>query len=577
MKWHYRSRHEGLIAFSNRQYYEDKLLTFPGAIAESPTLGVSWREVPDGYYEGGGARTNRKEAEAVVAEVVRRLTDPEEEQRSIGIVTFSLAQQTLVEDLLERARADRPEIDRFFTQVVEPVFVKNLETVQGDERDVILFSICYGPDVDGKVALRFGPLNAKGGERRLNVAITRARQQLVVFSRLRPEQIDLSRTNAIGVADLKAFLEYAQKGPAALRGSARQIVGQSCESPFEEAVFRALTARGWILHKQVGCSGYRIDLAVVDPELPGRYILGIECDGANYHSSRTARDRDRLRASVLESLGWKLHRIWSSDWWLEPERQLARVEDAIREAAKKGPAVATTRAPSAPVENARMAITPSRVPPASVPEAPATRFASQAAPPRSSSVPATAASIPYSVFSWPALQFSGNADFDDYTSGNELGRCIGQLVAHEGPIAFSLLAKRVMAASGVRRGSDKLLRRIRQCLTDQPVTVEYHGERSFVWSNSLRPGQLKAFRYSPGPFARDADEICPEEVALACGHVMAAHFSLEREELLKETARQFGFQRVGANVRSSVDEGIQYFVKSGRATVAGTTITLRRA
>ena len=328
LDWHYRSRHESLIAFSNRQYYENRLHTFPAALAEHPRLGVRWCEVPDGVYDHGKSRTNRKEAEAVVAEIVRRLRDPQEQNNSLGVVTFSMAQQGLVEDLLDAARGEYPEIEPYFTTVSEPVFVKNLETVQGDERDVILFSICYGPDAAGVIRMNFGPLNNKGGERRLNVAITRARKQLLVFSRLRPEQIDLSRTQAIGVHHLRTFLDYAKRGQVALVEEISRATGE-VESSFEQSVLDELTKRGWRVDAQVGCSGYRIDLAIRDPDAPGRYLLGVECDGANYHSAKSARDRDRIRQAVLEGLGWRLHRIWSTDWWLQRPKEIAKLEEAL--------------------------------------------------------------------------------------------------------------------------------------------------------------------------------------------------------------------------------------------------------
>ncbi len=337
--WHYRSRHESLIAFSNHQYYENRLLTFPSALATAPDLGVSLVNV-EGVYDRGGSRANLAEAKAVVAEIVARLTDPERARYTIGVVTFSLAQQTLVEDLLDQARRENPALEPYFTGgVEEPVFVKNLENVQGDERDVILFSICYGADASGRVALNFGPLNRDGGERRLNVAITRARREVKVYASIRADQIDLARTRAVGMRHLKEFLDYAARGPAAL-GQALVVAGDAeAESPLEEDVKRAIEAAGFEVVSQVGCSGYRIDLGVKDPDAPGRFLLGVECDGAMYHSAKTARDRDRLRASVLRGLGWVLHRVWSTDWWQDPKRETKRVLDRLQELrrAPRGP------------------------------------------------------------------------------------------------------------------------------------------------------------------------------------------------------------------------------------------------
>ncbi len=358
LAWHYRSRHESLITFSNYHYYENRLHTFPSPMREG--MGVSWRHVPDGVYDRSLSRTNRREAEEVVAEIARRLRDPLLSADSIGVVTFSAPQQTLVLDLLEALRRADPEIDRRCGEdAVDPVFVKNLENVQGDERDVILFSIGYGPDAAGKVSMNFGPMNRDGGERRLNVAVTRARKEVVVFSTLRAEQIDLTRTRAAGARDLKAYLEFAQRGFAAIAEATSVAPGADCESPFERDVCRALVERGFDVHAQVGCSGYRVDLAVVDPDAPGRYLLGIECDGANYHSAKTARDRDKLREGVLRGLGWQLHRIWSTDWWTDPAKELERVEAALARARSRRASTASAApfesAPTPPLESAATA------------------------------------------------------------------------------------------------------------------------------------------------------------------------------------------------------------------------------
>jgi len=335
---HYRSRRESLIAFSNSRYYDSSLVTFPAPV--HPDKGVSLVR-SEGFYARGKARHNQGEAKAIVAEIVRRLTsgDPAVRQQSIGVVTFNTEQQSLIEDLLDKARSDDPAIEWAFSEDVtlEPVFVKNLETVQGDERDVILFSITYGPDETGHVTMNFGPLNRTGGERRLNVAMTRARSEMIVFSTMPPERIDLSRTQARAVADLKHFLEYAERGAPALAAAVHGSRGDY-ESPFEVAVARGLQDKGWIVHPQIGVSAYRIDMAIVHPGKPGLYLAGVECDGAMYHSSAYARERDKIRQSVLEGLGWTLFRVWSTDWWTnrakaldQLHQQLTRLLEAVRE------------------------------------------------------------------------------------------------------------------------------------------------------------------------------------------------------------------------------------------------------
>lgn len=236
LDWHYRSRHESLITFSNHHYYEDRLHIFPSPYHETAQLGVKWVEVKDGYYDRGGTRTNRAEAERVCEEIVRRLRDPVLSQRSIGVVTFSMAQQRCIEDLMDEAYRKYPEIQRFFGDGPESVFIKNLENVQGDERDVMLFSLGYGPDKRGKVTMSFGPLNRDGGERRLNVAVTRARELLILFSTLRAEQIDLSRTQAQGVRHLKSFLSFAEQGDPALFEAFNGELAGGAGSALEEEV-----------------------------------------------------------------------------------------------------------------------------------------------------------------------------------------------------------------------------------------------------------------------------------------------------------------------------------------------------
>jgi superfamily I DNA and/or RNA helicase len=332
LQWHYRSRHEGLIAFSNRQYYENELLTFPSPDAGHG--GVRFRHLPEARYDKGKSRTNPGEAKALVEDLIKRLLSTGGPRRSYGVVTFSQAQQQLVENLLDEERRKHPEIETHFGDAPpvegEPVFVKNLENVQGDERDVILFSICYGPDAAGKVSMNFGPLNRDGGERRLNVAITRAKHEVLVFSGLRADQIDLTRTRARGVRDLKHFLDYADRGPKALTAATTASASAEPDSEFERMVAGRIRKAGYEVHHQVGCSGYRIDLGVVDPAAPGRYLLGVECDGATYHRAATARDRDKLRQLILEGLGWQLHRVWSTDWWHDADKEMERLIGALK-------------------------------------------------------------------------------------------------------------------------------------------------------------------------------------------------------------------------------------------------------
>ena len=329
LDWHYRSRHESLIAFSNAHYYEDRLNTFPAA-KRAPGYGVSMHFVEGGVYDARSSRTNAKEAEAIADWVFAEASRPD--ARSVGVVTFSIAQKNLIEDILEKRAAEDPSTASFFDESREdPFFVKNLENVQGDERDVILFSVGYAPDSKGDFAMNFGPLNREGGERRLNVAVTRARREVVVFSSIHAEQIDISRTKAVGAAHLKDFLDYAARGGETRSGAASQA-----EAPIAEAA-EFLRANGYSVALGVGASNKRVDLAVMRPGAEGEYMLGILGDGPAYGADATVRDRDALRIEVLQSLGWNVMRLWSVDWALDRSRSEKRILETL-ERLKANPA-----------------------------------------------------------------------------------------------------------------------------------------------------------------------------------------------------------------------------------------------
>ncbi len=327
LKWHYRSRCESLITFSNHRYYNSDLITFPNT--DTKGMSISWNPVHS-VYKDGTKRINKGEAEAIVEDIVDKLRQPEF-NKSIGIVTFNQEQQEYISNLFEKKRSEHPEIEPHFAEDnFDALFVKNIESVQGDERDIIYFSITFGPDAAGKVSMNLGPMNQAGGTRRLNVAITRAKEEMHLFSSLKPEHIDLSRTAAEGVRDLKHFIEYAQRGSSALVESAG-APGGYFDSPFEQAVAEKLTRKGWTIHSQVGVSGFRIDLAIVNPDAPGKYLAAVECDGATYHRSATARDRDSLRENILRGLGWEVLRIWSTDWWIDSQSAVERIDKNLND------------------------------------------------------------------------------------------------------------------------------------------------------------------------------------------------------------------------------------------------------
>lgn len=331
LKWHYRSRHEHLIAFSNAEIYKHNLITFPSTAEKIPDHGVEHYYVENGVYDRGGKTNNIVEAKRVVELVKNHIV--RYPNRSLGVVTFSATQKLAIDGLIDKLKAENSDLDHFFSaEKEEEFFVKNLENVQGDERDTIIFSVCYGRDASGKMIQNYGPIGRPGGARRLNVAITRAKYNVKLVSSIKPSDIADEVSSPQGVKLLRAYIDFAIKGESALRGKITSSDSITFDSPFEESVYEYLRIKGFLIATQVGCSGYRIDMAVRHPTLTGVFVLGVECDGATYHSSRTARDRDRLRQIVLEDIGWKIYRIWSTDWIKDPQTEGERLIEAIERA-----------------------------------------------------------------------------------------------------------------------------------------------------------------------------------------------------------------------------------------------------
>ncbi len=523
--WHYRSRDEGLIAFSNQRYYDGQLITFPSPV--SGERAVRYEHV-SGTYDRGGARTNISEARAVVADVVRRLTSGGSAP-SIGIVTFNAEQARLIENLLEKERQTNPEVEaRFGASEDGPVFVKNLETVQGDERDVILFSIGYGPDGNGRVYRNFGPLNLGGGARRLNVAITRARRELVVFGTLRADDITLTPASPAGVRDFKHFLDYAERGPVAL-AQATEVPRAMTESPFETAVMEVLQAKGWEVRMQVGVSSFRIDLAVVHPDHPGRYLAGIECDGATYHRSATARDRDRLREAVLRGLGWKILRVWSTDWWVTMDRASARLDDALNELLEAdrgaGENGLTPQPPSrrgkgeqADAEVGESGLTsrlPSRHGTGEQTDADVGEHYASVVDAPSGELPVTVAHPAYVVTDFRTSGIRpAEALFYEPAYQTVVRQMVALVIATEGPVFDEVLVKRVADAHGFGRAGT-VIRQAVLAAVDRPVlrTIDPDG-RTVFWPAGNTP-QTVAYRRASRTDRKTADIPFEELIALA--------------------------------------------------------------
>lgn len=525
---HYRSRRESLIAFSNSRYYDSSLVTFPAPV--HPDNGVSLVRA-EGFYARGKARHNQGEAKAIVAEIVRRLTsgDPAVRHQSIGVVTFNTEQQSLIENLLDAARAEDPSIEWAFSEdELEPVFVKNLETVQGDERDVILFSITYGPDEADHVTMNFGPLNRNGGERRLNVAMTRARSEMMVFSTMPPERIDLARTQARAVADLKHFLEYAERGAAALGAAVHGSMGDF-ESPFEVAVARGLQQKGWTVHPQIGVSAYRIDMGIVHPDLPGLYLAGIECDGAMYHSSAYARERDKIRQGVLDGLGWTLFRVWSTDWWTNRSKALEELDQALNQHLEAARADRAKKAESDDrVKQKQEGLSQQPLP-------------NGAVEPDSGGIVTRYARANLTGFSADPELFYQPA-YDDLLKDMVL-----HVIDLEGPIHEEVLVRRIAREHGFQRAGRQIRDRVVQ-IAEQYRAITWEDVGSFYWPD-LGGSATKRFARTDGrdEETKKLDYICTEEITeilSACGD--AGQFT--------EFCQALGIGRLTQQMKSRLEE-----------------------
>lgn len=514
LRWHYRSRHESLIQLSNHQFYENKLVVFPSP-GSRHQAGLFFHHLKDTAYDRGNSRTNVKEAETVAEAVLQHAR--KHPGLSLGVVAFSTAQREAIQDALEIRRKNNPDVESFFkSHAHEPFFVKNLENVQGDERDVIFISIGYGRTAEGYVSMSFGPLNNEGGEKRLNVLITRAKLRCEVFTNLTAADLDTCRTKSHGLLALKNFLHFAQYGQLNIP----QETGRPSDSPFEQAVAQQLSALGYIVRKQVGSLGFYIDLAIVDPENPGRYILGIECDGAAYHSARSARDRDRLRQQVLEAMGWKMHRIWSTDWFRNPDRELKRVVEAIDKAWK------TTRSDEEDDEQV-------------VAETTLIRENTSEQPDMLSS---------YQLAVLPAT--IATQEIHRHSVG-KLANWVEQVVEIESPVHFDEVARRIVEAAGVTRIGPRIKEHIKLAAKFALGSGRIVQKGEFLWLADMEQPLLRNRSELPAA-SRKLKFIAPEELQLAIEKVIQDAVAISSEAAVPFVARLFGITRITEDMRNEL-------------------------
>ncbi|WP_353893555.1 DUF3320 domain-containing protein [Proteinivorax hydrogeniformans] len=552
LKWHYRSRHEHLITFSNAKIYQSSLITFPSHVDKMPGYGVEYDLVKDGVYDRSKKRNNVIEAKRVACLVFEHLQ--KSPGRSLGVITFSGAQQQAVDSEIRKLRLQNPQYEEFFKEDKdEPFFIKNLENVQGDERDTIIFSIGYAKDASGVMYMNFGPLSREGGYRRLNVAITRAKYNVKLVGSIHPTDIELEKTNSEGVKLLRAYIEFAINGPRTLEKELTYDKVVNLESPFEEAVYDFLVSKGFRVATQVGCSGYRIDMAIKHPTLDGRFVIGIECDGATYHSSRTARERDRLRQDVLENMGWKIYRVWSTDW----------IKDSVTEGEKL-------------VEVINNAISEYNED---------TLFESTLANKQFQSDKFEEQYLETEVITTGQLEEGNNNGFDfpAYKEANisevprsgyptrDICNIIEHVVEYEYPIHFELLCKRIAPFYGNKKATVKIRRQVDSGISKMSRSLIQKGD--FLYPKNYESVVPRI----PGEddVVRAVEHISPDELISAMLKIISVSYGITKESLFQVTARQYGYNRMGSKIQKKLEEAFGNMLEENKVEETEGRVTLK--
>jgi hypothetical protein len=530
LQWHYRSRDPSLILVSNREFYDNKLILPPSPLQEDPNYGLTFTKV-DGVYDKGGKRDNRKEGEAIVQRVAGHARAHPD--LSLGIVTFSSAQKNTITELLELARRGDTALDSFLREgQSEDLFVKNIENVQGDERDVILVSVGYGPTIAGGrlTSMTFGPVNGEGGERRLNVLFTRARLRCEVFASFDPGDIDASRVSREGPRILRRFLEFAKSGNI----DDAAMTGEEADTPFEEDVADVIRSLGFLADPQVGSAGFRIDIGVRHPDKPGTYLLAVECDGAAYHSALWARERDRLRQDVLEHLGWRFHRIWSTDWFYNRRTEIERLRAVLRDARDDKIGVRIAGANTARA-----------VPEIDVAGPGAEVFV----------IPRT---IERTMPAYVRAHFPVSSHLEPHeVPMATLGPLALRIVEVEGPICVDEVARRIAACFGREKAGRRILAATRHALVGQRrLNPDLRGEDEFWFTAAQQASPPVRDRSAEYGATVKADAISMLEIRAALAVARGDNAGGADADLVRSAARLLGFRRVGSDLQARLTEGL---------------------
>ncbi len=622
LQWHYRSRHESLIAFSNNEFYENSMLTFPSVNDREKK--VSLVKV-NGFFERGKRRVNEGEAKAIVEEIKRRYNDTQLKRQSIGVVTFNISQQTLIEDLLLEEYQKDIEFDNWANVGEEALFVKNLENVQGDERDVILFSVAFGPDAEGKLSLNFGPLNKTGGWKRLNVAVSRARMEMVVFTIMTADMIDLKRTKSKGVEALKDFLDFAEKGR--LQGEYVETRVRNDQGIMEQ-ICQRISDAGFKYQKSVGHSDFKVDIAVINPYKEDEYLLGIMLDGESYCKSPNTKDREVAQPGVLKGLGWQLHRVWAMDWWDNKDKEIANLLHILNEkkdeaykkfmeekalltaegennsdTAEREIAAAETQLEYADVIEEKVDNNTEETIEGSVEKVIDSEIDLKSSQKEniliaSGSMVNNEISEDYSTETDKSIaddivenrtEFSAEANskenkyhLENYKSAQIevtpmstldyvmkdsikiIAERINSIIDIEAPIEYDRLVKKVLRSFNIGRSSQATLDATDKALKKTNSKVNKQSGVKFYWRKDQDYDLYRTYRVdATSDDKRGPDEICQQELKNAVCITLKAKGPLDKETLIKETIRTMGYTRSGTGLVAAVERGIKYGRKTG--------------
>ena len=548
LRWHYRSKHEELIAFSNHRFYDDTMITFPSAQNRTDSLGVKLVHVPDGVYDRGGKRDNPQEAEKVAELVFEHFKNYP--KKTLGVVTFSIAQMNAVEEAIENKLLEQPDFEPFFKEDrLEGFFVKNLENVQGDERDVIFFSVGYGFDQQGQMTMNFGPLNKPGGERRLNVAVTRAREKVVLITSIKASDIDKD-TQALGVQTLRTYLDYAEHGPETQSDKSKE---GTFDSAIDEDVAAEIKKMGYEVVPEVGCSGYRIDIGVLDPVNEGCFLLGVECDGATYKSSSSARDRDRLREQVLRQLGWRMYRVWSPAWVARRDSEIRRLKETLEQAQK----TQIDKEAQKPIIDIKEGAAPKT-------DVQKNTFSG-----------IEKIGVPYKVYPLkatynPYIRVATSKTTVDSKQRNEFHfpenrenqtKLLSELIQNEGPVHFDYAVERLAATWNIKQVTPKISHAVKEALNnlirEQKVVIK----GSFLWPTGLKQTPIRVPIQGVPESKRKPNYIAPEEVESAMMMVAQYALGISEDSLITETAKVFGLNHSGDEAKVVFSEVLKRLVR----------------